>query len=112
MTRARALPHADDLVTIQVRRSDMTLVAPPPATVTQRNCLDLFGVSRSDYMRMVAKKRFAVRKEGQLRIARYEDVEAYLAGPRVRRKNEEISSAAPRQLDPVAFLVKAGARPR
>lgn len=89
------------------------IVAPYPATVTQRTCLEWFGIAKADYLRLVAKGAFPVKPEGQLRIARFEDVEAYLTAGTPKR-----AKAVPRgaTVDPVeafdskAFLHKAGFR--
>lgn len=63
------------------------IVAPYPVTVTQRNCLELFGLSKDDYLKLVADGAFPVKVKGKLRVARFADVEADLtAGARSRPK--------------------------
>lgn len=100
----------------------MTIVAPPPATVTQRNCFEHFGISKSDYLRMVADGAFPVRPDGQLRIAAYDDVKAYLTtGAATTRRRARGQKEAPSKPDPndltpgfdaTAALRKAGFRLR
>ena len=90
------------------------IVAAPPATVTQRTCLDLFGLSKNDYLRL-AGTAFPVKMEGKLRVARYADVESYLTTGAAWRGGPRPKPTKP--VDPVeAFdvdgaLHKAGFRP-
>jgi hypothetical protein len=56
----------------------LTIVAAPPMTITQRNCLEQCGLSKQDYLRLVAAGAFPVKKEGKLRVADYPDVHRYL----------------------------------
>jgi len=93
------------------------IVAAPPATVSQRNCLECFGLSRADYLRLVAKGAFPVREEGKLRIAKYADVEAYLTTGSRRRPGPGPAgpSPAPKKrtiddVDVLGTLYKAGFR--
>jgi hypothetical protein len=95
------------------------IVAPPPATVSQRTCLEHFGISKADYLRLVAKGAFPVRDEGQLRIAKYGDVEAYLTtGARARAVAVAPAPGPAKSRDPLAamdikgILHKAGFRKR
>lgn len=105
MKPRRVLEEA--LVPVQV-------VAPYPATVSQRTCLEWFGLTKADYLRLAGRGAFAVHAEGQLRIARFQDVEAYLTGGTSTTRR----SSGPKEpkLDPVdafdadAFFHKAGYR--
>lgn len=65
----------DEVALIAVPRR--LLEKAPPAFVTQRNCLETMGLSKYDFLRL-AGSAFPIRKEKQLRIARYEDVVAAL----------------------------------
>jgi hypothetical protein len=56
----------------------LTIVAAPPMTITQRNCLDMCGLSKEDYLKLVAEGAFPVKEKGKLRIADYNDVKRYL----------------------------------
>jgi len=100
------------------------IVAAPPATVTQRTCLELFGLSKNDYLRL-AGAAFPVKAEGKLRIARYADVEGYLTSGATLRQRA-IRALPPRPVppskvtapgslvnfDPAVALLKAGFRPQ
>jgi len=90
------------------------IVAPYPATVSQRTCLEHFGISKADFLRMASRGAFPVKAEGQLRIARYVDVEAYLTGgaePRAKPIHRERKPADPvKAFDAQAFFDKAGFR--
>ncbi len=89
------------------------IVAPYPATVTQRTCLEWFGITKADYLRLVGRGAFPVKIEGQLRIARFEDVEDYLTAGTPKRAK---SAPTETPVDPVkafdrkAFLHKVGFR--
>lgn len=89
------------------------IVAPYPATVSQRSCFEWFGISKADYLRMCSRGAFPFRADGQLRIARFVDVEAYLTGGAAAKPAR---TPAPPVVDPVAafdakaFLHKAGFR--
>jgi len=95
------------------------IVAPRPVTVTQRNCLDHFGISSSDFLRFVARGAFPVTEKGKLRVARYVDGERFLTegatlmGPRASRSSQ---ASAPKEVVPLenfdaaAALRKAGFR--
>jgi hypothetical protein len=74
-------PREDDAVSFLIPRGAITVVQRPPTTITQRNCLEVFGLSKEDYLRL-AGVAFPVRVIGKLRVARYEDVEAHLSGDR------------------------------
>jgi hypothetical protein len=84
------------------------VVAPYPVTVTQRNCFELFGLSRADYLKLVAAGAFPVRAVKQLRIASFDDVKAYLtrgAEPRPRARRREKEPEGRRETgDPIADL--------
>lgn len=96
------------------------LVAPYPVTVTQRTCLEWFGLSKADYLRLVGRGAFPVKAEGQLRIARFVDVETfetYVTSGTTRRRARAIETREPAPaVDPVAavdvdaLLYKAGFR--
>jgi hypothetical protein len=92
------------------------IVAPPPATVSQRTCLEHFGIGKHDFLRMVARGAFVVKVEGQLRIARYADVEAYLttgakaAAPAPRKVAGKPPSDPLAGMDIKGILHKAGFR--
>lgn len=109
---------ADDIVVVSLPRSAFTLVAPPPATVTQRTCLAHFGISKDDFLKMAAAGDFPITRRGQLRIARYADVEAALtkgAEPVRRRRGSAAPTPAETDSpDPQAakILDRLGFRPR
>ncbi len=93
----------------------LQIIAAPPATISQRTCLEHFGISRNDFLRMASRGAFPVKIDGQLRIARYTDVEAYLTGGAVARA-KPLAVPTPQKRDPVeafdatAFFHKAGYR--
>lgn len=93
------------------------IVAPYPLTVSQRNCLECFGLTRADYLRLVGRGAFSVKTEGKLRIALFEDVKAYLttgASPRGGGPKPPAKAKGDRlaDFDPEAALRKAGFRLR
>jgi len=100
----------------------MTIVAAPPATVTQRNCLEHFGIAPRDFLRFVAEGAFPVTIKGKLRVASYVDVLRYLTDDaKVRAKRARSAPIEPKKsapVDPVdaldseAALRKLGFRPR
>jgi hypothetical protein len=63
----------------------MTIVAPPPATVTQRTCLEHFGITPRDYFRFIAEGAFPITEKGKLRIAEYGAVLRYLTDGAAQR---------------------------
>jgi hypothetical protein len=102
----------------------MSIVAPPPATVTQRTCLEHFGIARRDFLKFAAEGAFPVSVKGKLRIARYGDVESFLmngATTRATPRRKHQKKDAPSTLEPsdsiagfdaAAALRKAGFRTR
>jgi len=91
------------------------IVAAPPSTVSQRTCLEHFGIAKADYLRMVSRGAFSVKREGQLRIARFADVEAYLTGGMAKPTKPAPPTPQPdpvQGFDTTAFLHKAGFRKR
>jgi len=91
------------------------IVAPQPVTVSQRNCLECFGLSKGDYLRLAGRAAFPVKVVGKLRIARFADVEAYLTSGAASRSNAGPKPAAPaprKRYDVDALLHDAGFRPR
>lgn len=67
----------EEQVMVPVPRSMLT-VAAPPATVTQRTSLAVFGVPPRKFLDLAGAGAFPVKVEGKLRVARFADVEAYL----------------------------------
>lgn len=67
----------EEQVMVPVPRALLT-VAAPPATVTQKTSLLVFGLPPRKYLELAASGNFPVKVEGKLRVARYADVEAYL----------------------------------
>jgi hypothetical protein len=63
----------------------LTIVAAPPMTITQRNCFEMCGLTKEDYLRLVAAGAFPVKEEGKLRVASYADVERYLTSGATER---------------------------
>lgn len=108
--------EAEDVVTVTLPRSAFTVVAAPPATVTQRTCLSLFGISRDDFLKMAGRK-FPVTKHGKLRVARYVDVEAALTEGLETRSRRRPAAPLPeeppvRSLDLVPALLSLGFQPK
>ncbi len=89
-----------DVVTVEIPLSALTVFAPPPSTVTQRNCLACFGISKDDFLRMAGSD-FPITQKGKLRIAKYADVEAALTGG---AKVKEKAPASPAAVDPMAAV--------
>jgi len=99
-----------------------TIVAPLPATVTQRTCLEHFGITPRDYLRFIAEGAFPASVKGKLRVARYADVEGYLTeGAKVKPKRARAAPAEPKKKTPVdpveamdstVVLRRLGFRPR
>ncbi len=108
----------EEQIMIPVPRSAL-MVAAPPATVTQRNCLAVFGLTPADYLRL-AGSAFPVKKEGKLRVAKFADVESYLTSGAVTRPPRSTTpKPSPVQLRPIDddaelgdALRKLGFRPR
>jgi hypothetical protein len=100
-----------------------TIFAAPPATVTQRTCLEHFGIAPSDYLRL-AGVAFPVKAEGKLRVARYADVERYLTEGATLRPKRVRAAAPPAEpkkrgpldaveaMDSSVVLRRLGFRPR
>lgn len=111
----------EDLVTVTIPRSALTVVSPPPATVTQRNCFEHFGISKDDYLKM-AGKLFPVSRptpHSKLRVARYADVEAALTeGLSTRSRRRSCTPVEPpeeppvKSLDLVPALLSLGFQPK
>lgn len=74
----------EEQVMIPVPRSAL-MVAAPPATVTQKTSLTVFGLPPRNYLRLAASGAFPVKVEGKLRVARFADVENYLTTGAARR---------------------------
>lgn len=78
-----------------------TIVAAPPATVTQRNCLELFGLSKKDFLK-AAGVAFPVKRIGQLRVALFEHVDAWVEhGQRQPIPTAELQPAPLEPLEPI-----------
>jgi len=104
---------------VEVRRSEeialipvptSLLVKAPPAFITQRNCFETVGISKDDFLRL-AGVAFPVKKEGKLRIARYQDVVEYLQpGAHLQPKYERpkaVARAAPETETPATLDYRA-----
>jgi hypothetical protein len=83
----------------------MLIVAPLPATITQHNCGESFGITRDEYLRYIGEGAFPVKEIGKLRVARYADVERYLTekaeAKRRRRPPSKEKKQAP---DPTSLI--------
>lgn len=108
----------DELVTVAIPKSALTVIAPLPATVTQKNCFGCFGISPDDFLRMAGRD-FPILAKGKLRIARYADVEAALTrgAECVRRRKRTADPTPPAPTpdgdpDPSAILKRWGFRPK
>jgi hypothetical protein len=101
----------DDVVMVPIPRSALTVLEQShPVTITQRNCMAVFGLSKRDYLRM-AGKLFPVTRRGQLRIAKYEDVQRALCAPDAPASPEQAKHQEKQvPFDPEAALRKAGFR--
>lgn len=113
MKRTRVV---EETVMVPVPRASLT-VAAPPATVTQKTSLAVFGIPPRKYLELAACGAFPVKEEGKLRVARYADVERYLTTDakvrRAPRPANEGPPPAPKQAEPSnadldASLRKAG----
>jgi hypothetical protein len=100
---------AREYVEATIRLPSDAIVAARPATVTQRTCLEHFGLSKRDYLRLVARGAFPVHAEGMLRIARYGDVERYLTESAAPRRRQRVDPKKPRASDPLAGFDAAAA---
>jgi hypothetical protein len=104
---ARASAEAADMKPRRVLEEALVpvqVVAPYPATITQRSCFEWFGISKADFLRLVSRGAFPFKAEGQLRIARFADVEAYLTAGTEKRSPAPRAEAEP---DPVANFDRA-----
>jgi len=69
---------ADDTVTLTIPREALTVVAPPPVFVHQRNVAAVVGLPAAQYLALCRRGAWPVVAEGKLRLARREEVVAYL----------------------------------
>jgi hypothetical protein len=99
----------DIAITLKVPRKLFVVVAPPPATVTQRTVTQHFGIPPRVYLDLVRDGRIAVTKLGQLRVAAYEDVRRVLTeGAEARaRIQRAVRPAAEQPPDPDQVLEDA-----
>jgi hypothetical protein len=68
----------DDLVTITIPRSALTVVAPAPERVSQATSLEVFGLPPKAFVALAKRGAFAAAREGRLWVASAADVRAYL----------------------------------
>jgi hypothetical protein len=91
-------------LTLRVPRSAFTIIAPPPATVTQRTVEQHFGVPPRLYKEMARDGLFPTKKIGRLIFATYEDIRRVLAEgavARVRLNKDLAEAAAAPEQDPI-----------
>ena len=67
-----------ETVTLTIPREALTVVAPPPEFVHQRNVAAVVGLPPAQYLALCRRGAWAVVVEGKLRLARREEVVAYL----------------------------------
>lgn len=108
----------DDLVTVSIPRSALTVVAPPPEFVNQ-NTADVMGLDRETYLRLCKRGAWPVTRAGRLRVARRVDVATYLeANARTltpRPRTAACANDAPFSLDrdmPKGFVRSCPAKPQ
>lgn len=68
----------DDVVMLPVPRSALTLVAPPPEFVTEKNCEQVLGLPAAIYKRAAKSGAFPSTRIGRLHCAQIEVVRAFL----------------------------------
>ena len=84
-TQSKADLDDDVAVTIRIPKSLFVMVAPPPATVTQRTVEQHFGITPRSYKSMVRDGMFPVKKIGKTIFASYEDVKRVVTEGAVAR---------------------------
>lgn len=88
---------SNDLVTVTIPRSALTMVAPPPEYVSTATCLEVLGVPANTFAKWAKAGAFAAAKEGRLWLARLADVRVYLdsrAKVHERRVRPRVASGA------------------
>ncbi len=79
-------PNDDNVaVTIRIPKSLFVMVAPPPATVTQKTAEQHFGITPRSYKAMVRDGFFPVKKIGKTIFASYDDVKRVVTEGAVAR---------------------------
>ncbi len=95
-------------LTLRVPRDAFVVVAPEPATVTQRTVEQHFGIPPRLYKRMVREGLFPVKRLGHLILAAYADVKrAVTEGATSQARADRAgrpSIAAPGKEDPIAVV--------
>ena len=89
-------PDQEIAIMLRVPRKLFVMVAPPPATVTQRTVTQHFGIPPRAYLDLVRGGRIAAKKLGKLQVAAYEDVR------RVLTEGAELRSRIQRAVEPAA----------
>lgn len=92
----------EDTVSIEIPRSALTVVAPPPERVTQATSIEVFGLPPKTFAALCKRGAFPAAKEGRLWVARCEDVRGYLDGKTRSHKKQKP--------EPVGFALPAGVR--
>jgi len=89
---------ADDTVTLSltIPREALTVVAPPPEFVHQRNVAAVIGLPPRQYLDLCRRGVWPVAVEGKLRLARREEVVAYLASrARILERRAALAAVTP-----------------
>jgi hypothetical protein len=68
----------NETVTVEIPRSALTVVAPPPERVTQATSLEVFGLPPKTFAALCKRGAFPAAREGRLWVARCADVRSYL----------------------------------
>ncbi len=80
----RLLKGPGDEITFTISRDVLASIIPAPrtpsvpVTITQDNCLEVFGVKPETFLAFARANRFPNEKRGRLRVANYDDVKAFL----------------------------------
>jgi hypothetical protein len=86
---------ADDTLTLSIPRSALTVVAPPPEYVHQKTVGAVVGLPARQYLALCRAGAWPVVCDGKLRLARREEVVAYLDGrARILARRAALASVA------------------
>jgi hypothetical protein len=102
------------LVTVPIPREALTLVAPPPVLVSQKNVERVIGVPPESYLRMLRAPDFTppIIADGKLRLVRREDFVAWLATHRKAPARPAPAAHPGKTSDGAADILReVGARP-
>jgi hypothetical protein len=89
-------PYDDARGVVVIIPPSILPAAGPPATVTEYNCMQVFGLPPKHFRRFARTGKFPTTRQGHLRVALYEDVKRFLTE---RRACDKLRSTRPAPSD-------------